>query len=181
MHPVQIYSFVLGGMLALLLFYQVSSSVLSWAQRRTIFYVFKHLVYPLFLKRHLLLGPTTRWETMLILLYWTGTAICNVIGVKSLPEAGLRAGSISVFHLIPLLLSDRLCFAADLFGLSPQLFRKCHTSLGLMATAQAIIHVAIFLSKNPFQVHRTTHFYGLLVSQTPFHLGLFHANSFLRP
>lgn len=114
-------------------------------------------------------GPTTRWETILILLYWTGTAVCNVIGVKSLPEAGLRAGSISVFHLIPLLLSDRLRFAADLFGLSPQLFQKSHTSLGFMATAQGVIHVAIFLSKTPFQVQQTTHFHGLLVSRTPFH------------
>lgn len=56
MHPVQIYSSILGGMLALLFLYQISSRILSWAQRRTIFYIFKYLVYPLFLKRRLLFG-----------------------------------------------------------------------------------------------------------------------------
>ena len=168
MHPVQIYSFIVGGILALLFLYQASANIVSWVQRRTIFYIFKYLIYPVFFKRHLLLGPTSRWQTILMVLYWAGTAVCNVIGVKSLSEAGLRAGSISVFHLIPLLLSDRLPLAADFLGLSPQSFQRAHTSVGFMATTQGIIHVVVFLSHKSFQLQQSSHFYGLLVSKTSF-------------
>ena len=164
MNPVQIYSIAAGGILGLLLLFQASSIISTWIQKRTLFYVLKYIVYPVFLKRRSLVGPIGRWHILLMFLYWVGTAACNILGVASLPEAGLRAGSISVFHLIPLLLSDRLSLAADLLGLTPQSIRKCHTSVGLMAIVQGIIHVVIiFRNKSINFQEEPSHLYGLVV------------------
>ena len=167
MNPIQIYGIAAGSILGLLLLCQTSSIISKWIQKRTLFYVLKYVIYPVFLKRRSLLGPVGRWHILLIFFYTAGTAVCNVLGVVSLPEAGIRAGSISIFHLIPLLLSDRLALAADLLGLRTQSLRKCHTSIGLMAIVQAIIHVVIHLSNNPISFREQSPLYGFIVCLFP--------------
>lgn len=163
MNPVQIYSIAAGGILGLLLIFQASSIISTWIQKRTLFYVLKYVVYPVFLRRRSLIGPIGRWHGLLIFLYWASTAVYNVLGVVSLPEAGIRAGSISVFHLIPLLLSDRLGLAADLLGLTSQSIQKCHTSVGLMAIVQGIIHVVIIFRYKTISFQEPSHLFGLMV------------------
>ena len=163
MQPVQIYSIAAGSVLFILFLYRVSSVIFLWIQRRTIFYVLKYLVYPVFLKRRLVYGPTSPWETLLILLYWSGTAACNLVGITSFSDAGLRAAAISLCHLVPLLFSDRLCIGAYILGISPRSIRKLHTSFGVMAVVQGIAHVAIYISRNALHIEQTLHLYGLLV------------------
>ena len=114
-----------------------------------------------------------RWRALLTLLYWLGTGACNIIGVRSLPEASNRAGTISIIHLIPLLFSDRLSFAADLLGLPLHSYLNLHGAMGFMTFVQGAIHILLFLLRNPLRTGNTVQFYGLLVrSFTP--LNLYH-------
>lgn len=163
MDPTQIYGIVAGGMFLALFLYRTCSQISDWVQDRTVFYVFKYLVYPLLFRRRGLFGPITRWRAILIFVYWLGTFLCNVIGVKTLPQASKRAGVLSVLHLIPLLFSGRLSFAADLLGLSLRPYIRLHGLLGLMAFCQGLTHVLIHVTHNIFRITDAVQFSGLLV------------------
>jgi len=163
MDSVPIYGIAAGGVVTVCLLYCTSSYISHWIQDRTLFYVFKYLVYPIIIRRTRLSSPISRWHAILMTLYWLGTAVCNVARVDTVVQAGNRAGALAVLHLVPLLCTNRAAMAADLLGISLQTFMRLHTSFGLMALLQSLIHVVIFLTQNTFNVRESLHFYGLLV------------------
>ena len=163
MDPAQIYGIVAGGMFAFLFLLRLYETLLRWIQNRTLFYIFKYLIYPTLYRRRRFLEPITRWQLFLTLVYWLGTATCNVVGVRSISCAWNRAGVLSVLHLIPLLFSSRLSFAADLIGLSLTNYFKLHKSLGFMAILQGLIHILIYVTHHKFRISNPVHIYGLLV------------------
>ena len=160
MEPVKIYSLAAGGMFALVFLYSVSLSISRWIQNRTIFYILKYLVYPIFIRRTRLSAPFSRWRAVLTVAYWVGTAACNFIGVKTSAQAGSRAGSLATLHLVPLLLTSRVSFAADLLGVSLQIIISLHTSIGLMALVQSVVHAAFFLLTTPLILRKDFIFTG---------------------
>jgi len=162
-NPVQIQGLAAGGIVLVLLLYKMSAYISRWIQDRTLFYIFKYLVYPILIQRRRFLGPLNRYSAFCIGVYWISTAACNIVGVRTLPQAGNRAGSLAVLHLVPLLFSGRLSFAADLLGFSLQTYFRLHNSIGIMAFTQTFIHITIFLANNAFLIHDSQHFYGLLV------------------
>lgn len=163
MNPTQIYAITAGGAFVLLVFYRISAILFLWIQDRTLFLILKHLIYPFLFKRSRFFNPQTRWRVSLTLLYWLGTAACNVVEVRSLPEASSRAGTLSTIHLIPLLFSDRLSFAADLLGLRLHSYLNLHGAMGFMTFVQDVIHILLFLLRNPLRTRESVQFYGLLV------------------
>ena len=165
MEPVQIYAITAGGVFVVLLLYCASSSISRWIQDRTLFYVFKYLIYPLLIQRRRCLAPFTRWQLLWTVIYWGLTLVCNLIGVRTMSQAGTRAGSLSVLHLIPLCFAGRLSVAADLLGLSWRTYVTLHSSIGVMAFLQALVHALIFVTHSVFLIHDTQQFYGLLVWQ----------------
>ena len=166
MDPVQIYGMTAGGIFLIFLLYCASSSICRWVQNRTLFLVFKYLVYPFLVKRNFLLSPITRWHALLIVIYLSGTAVCNVVGVTTLAQAGNRAGSLAAVHLIPLLFANRAGFAADLLGLSLQTYLRLHSSFGFMALFQSLTHIIIYLRSNPLRTRDQLQFNGLLVQSS---------------
>jgi len=163
MDPTQVYGITAGGILLALLSYRISSIMSHWIQDRTFFLMLKYLVYPFLFRRRTFLQPFSRWRFLLLTLYWSATTACNLIGVRSLTEAGTRAGVLSTLHMIPLMFSSRLSFVADLLGLSLHTFHALHGSIGFMAVVQALIHVLIFVLQNALRLREPLHFYGFLV------------------
>lgn len=86
-------------------------------QTQTLHFVLKHLVYSVVLRRRRFLGPWTRWYLVLQVFYWGVTLSCVCIGVRTLAQAGARAGTLSVIQLVPLFFGGHLDFAADLIGM----------------------------------------------------------------
>lgn len=78
-------------------------------------------------------------------------------------QAGNRAGSLAALHLVPLLFTNRPSFAADLLGISLQTYLRLHSSIGVMALLQALVHTVIFCSRNVFHINDTLQFNGFLV------------------
>jgi len=163
MDPVSIYGLAAGGICIISFLYYASSHISRWIQDRTLFYVFKYLIYPVFIKRTRLSTPFSRWHALLMALYWSGTAACNIVGVSTMVQAGNRAGALAALHLIPLLFTNRPSFAADLFGISIQTYLRLHSSVGIMALLQALVHTVIFCSRNVFQINDTLEFNGFMV------------------
>lgn len=133
MDPILIYGIAAGGVFTTCLLYCASSYISRWIQDRTLFYIFKYLVYPIIIRRTRLSSPIPRWHAILITVYWLGTAVCNLARVDTIMQAGNRAGALAVLHLIPLLYINRATMAADLLGISLQTFMRLHTSFSLIA------------------------------------------------
>ena len=166
MEPVQIYALAAGGMFVLAFFYRVSSFISHWVQDRTLFFVFKYLLYPMLIRRSRFFSPLSRWRAILLLLYSLGTAICNTVGAKSILQVGKRAGTLAILHFIPLLFSDRMGFAADLLGISLRTYVRLHASVGIMALIQSLIHIVIVVSHHSINLKDSFHFHGFLVRKS---------------
>ena len=163
MEPVSIYGIAAGGLFFLALLYRTSSYVSQWVQNRTLFYIFKYLIYPVFIRQSRFSSSVTRWQALAYLLYWSATAICNVIGVSTTQQAAQRAGTLATLHIVPLLFSNRGSLAADLLGMSLQTYNTIHKSVGLMAFLQSAIHTLILVNRKGIDLKDELQFYGFLV------------------
>ena len=162
--PVQAYALTAGGILVTVLIARLSTIIYRFLLYRTTFFLLRHFVYPLVWRRHGLVGPMTRYQLFVQLCYLTGTFVCNSIGVSSLAQAGLRAGSLSAIHFIPLFFGGHLSFVADIIGVSLQSYRSIHGSVGFMAFALALFHVVVAVSVGPrVAVNNQFYLYGIVV------------------
>lgn len=132
---------------------------------RLAMFISRHLVLPHLLPRWYLWGPVTRLQALLHCVHIAGTLTCNIFGVSSLSIARSRAGSLAVFHLMPLALAPRLGMGASLFGLSLGTYRYLHYSIGFMATLQSILHVILAVRIISFDLNNRHQRNGLIVSE----------------
>jgi hypothetical protein len=114
----------------------------------------KHLTYPYILNRHALLGPWSRADLLIQLVYLATNIFCLSFRVADISSAGLRAGTLSLINLIPLLSGPHLSFLADLLGIQLSTYRNVHRSAGFTAFALATFHVLTALAtKHPLPRH----------------------------
>ena len=125
--------------------------------------VLRHLVYPrIFRSRQLFNLNPTRAEFLFHIVHWAATATGNAYGVHNLLDAGLRAGQMSIIHLLPLFAFRQLSSVADLFGVSLSLTYTVHRSIGIMASIQGVVHAVISLHGTKWSAADSI--LGLLVS-----------------
>ena len=166
MEPVSIYGLAAGGVFLSAFLFCMWSYLSRWVQNRTLFYVLKYLIYPVFIRHNRLFSSFSRWHTLLLLSYWIGTAACNLVGASTVLQIGERAGTLATLHLIPLLFSSRGSFAADLLGISLHTYTRLHKCIGIMALLQSLIHTAIFIIHSGLNLKDGGHFNGFLVRAT---------------
>ena len=138
----QIFACGLLGLLSLLILAHTLSHLLHISrERRSAVYgkLLRHLLYPRLFTNHHSANPT-KAAALLYITHWIGTGFCNAWGIRTTSEAGLRAGSIAIIHLIPLLMAPQLSFASDVLGVPLATYERLHRSLGLMAAVQGIFH-----------------------------------------
>ena len=146
MNPSLIYAAVAGGIAASLLVLQFSRYIYHFHQRTVSVLLLRHLVYPLLIDGHALVGPWTRGVISLQLLYWITTIFCSTFRVSSLAEAATRTGTLSLVNLVPLYFGFHLAFIADLLGVSLRLWKGLHGSIGVVAFVLAVAHATIHLA-----------------------------------
>lgn len=141
--PPSVYATALGGFFVFVLALCLLTRVVGCAHSpRTQIWVHRHLQAEV-LKRTRLTSPVSRGDLIVQALYWCGTACYNLIGVTSTDEASRRAVAAGIFNSVPLLLGDRLDFAASAFAVSRQTYRKIHNTIGLMTVVQMSVHVGL--------------------------------------
>lgn len=165
----QIYAITAGGILVSILLWRIISLLL----RRVIpllsrfnikHFLLEHVFYPYLFQRLQIFRPITWAEICFQIIYWVGTLVCNLVGVHNAAEAGRRAAALSLANLIPLFLSHHLGLAATTAGLPLHTILRLHFTASVMAVGQALIHICIRLSKQPFSISRPIDIYGLVVS-----------------
>ena len=163
MEASEIYALAAGGILVILLVYRFISFLFHQRYNGVVSLFFKHVLYPYVCRRFRYFGPISRMQLIIQTVYWSGTLLCNVVKVKGLSEAGLRAGTLSVINLMPLLLANPLGFAADLLGLSLRHFLRLHGTIALMTFLQGAFHLSAILIRKRFSINDPIQFPGLLV------------------
>ena len=123
-----------------------------------------YLKYPTIISRGRWAGPISREELMLQLLHTASTVAFNGIGVKSIKQAGARAATLSVIHLIPLFFGTHLSFAADILGFSLRTYRIMHRSIGVSAFILGLFHVLVVIAQGPRLVVDRFILSGIVVS-----------------
>lgn len=163
MEPARIYTILMGGVFVIL---TVINSILRLSQFISNYrlLVLGYLVYSIFLRRHYVLGPWSRFGLLIRLSYLAVNVFFGLFKVTTISDAQLRTGTLSLINLLPLYLGTHFGFIADLVGVSIGSFRAIHASSGLMATLLGCTHLALSVANsvsNNLQSARRT--YGLIV------------------
>lgn len=145
-----IYTYVAAGILVLLLLQRYVLQICKAVFNPCLFILFsRHLILLYLFCQWGFLRPISWLHAGLHVLHLGGTLTCNILQVHDISAACLRAGSLAVLHLIPLLFVPNLNLAAEIFGISLSVYHHLHHALGWMTILQTALHVA-------FAVHRMT-------------------------
>lgn len=105
----------------------------------------KHGSLPLVLRRRPLIGPITRLQVLTHVLYGAGTLVANLAHIRNRSDAASRAASLSVLHLVFVLVSVHQSLTADVLSLSRSACHRLFQSMAWMAGIQALVHVTIII------------------------------------
>ena len=143
-----IYAIIIGSSFGLLLLIN-SLPLIARLVRYLSPLVSKHLIYRYILHRHRLLGPWSRADVLVQLMYIAGNICCFEFWDTTISQVGLRAGTLATINLIPLFAVPHLGTLADLLGVTINTFRQIHRSAGVMAVMLTIFHVLVMLASRP--------------------------------
>lgn len=152
MNPTSIYAIAAGGVVVLLI---VIKSLVSVEQvlRALALLTAKHLTYPYLVRRHRLLGPWSRADVLLQLIYYTINIFCMTFGVTSVKEAGARAGTLAMINMSPSFFGFHLSFLADRLGISLSNYRRIHRMMGWISFVLGLIHTLSVIHDDPSYLH----------------------------
>jgi hypothetical protein len=147
--PEAIYRAVLGLTAFSFLLYRLTLYTCSFLSTSPFFssrvrpFLLRHVIYARSYWRFLGFGCTSRMHTILTIVYYAGTGICNVVRVHSIQDAGNRAAKLSLINLFPMFLGGGYEFTARLLRISLYSYGFLHRSFTLVALFEALAHVII--------------------------------------
>ncbi len=163
MDVTQLYAIVAGGLFALLTVLNFCFRLWKITQKCSAV-VLRYIVYPLFLRRHRLMGPWSRSGFLLRFAYIAANIFCSGFRIVSVPEASNRTGTLSLINMLPLFLGPHLSFLAVMMGLSLHNFQAVHGSSAFVSVLLSAAHTGLGLSgSGAYSFHEPSHLYGLIV------------------
>jgi hypothetical protein len=105
-------------------------------------FLVRHFIYPYCLSRHRLVGPWTRWDTLLAISYSIINTLCLLLPRPSIDHISRMAGQIALLNTLFLFTPNIMLFA-DILGMSLSTYRKLHRLLAVTALLMMCLHVII--------------------------------------
>ena len=152
MNPTSIYAIAAGGVVVVLIIIKSLVSVEQVLCALALL-VAKHFTYPYFVRRHHLLGPWSRADVFLQMIYFTINMFCMTFGVTSVKEAGARAGTLAMVNMSPSFFGFHLSFLADLLGIPLSNYRRIHRMTGWMSFVLCLVHALSVIHGDPSYLH----------------------------
>lgn len=150
MESTTLYATALASAFALWILFRILVRLFHLAKLLLAVLVVKHLIYPYLYRRRHMVGVTTRFQVLAVMLFITGNVFSLATGVKSTTQVGSRAGTLAVVNLLGLLVSPRFSLLADSLGISSRSFVQIHRWIGRITMIHTIIHVlSIVIERNP--------------------------------
>ncbi|KAF7166678.1 hypothetical protein CNMCM6106_002394 [Aspergillus hiratsukae] len=139
------------------------TNVISCLGNRSIRHILlSYLVYPRLPVRLLGIDSLSPLQIIFLVLFLTGTTVCNWIEIDTLSQASNRAAQISLALLFPLFLSGGREYPARLLGITLETYGFVHRITGLVSVVEATVHVAIVSRNIKFDSSNPAHFSGLV-------------------
>ena len=153
MTPTEIYALATGGILVLVLSNRLAAAVWRFTLRsellhkaqRLLHKVQQHLTLHYAVHRHRYIHPISYAKLLCILVFVSGLAVINVFGVRDFATASRRAGFIVITNLPFLFLASQLPFAADIVGVSIDVYYVMHRWLSVIMFVEVGVHLAFAL------------------------------------
>jgi hypothetical protein len=168
MDSTQIYAIGVGAVFVSLILVNkfISSCVKPKPFMKTISVLARrYFAYPELIRRHRYLGPWSPADVVMQLSYVAVNVFC--LKTTSVQMAGLRAGTLSLVNMIPLLASLHISFIADILGIRLASYQRIHRLAGIMSSFLLVLHVlTVFTSRTAFPLHVVENLWGLIVSFT---------------
>lgn len=164
MDVTQIYAIVAGSLFAVLT--TINFCIHLWAMFQTYAgWILRHIVYPFFLRRHLVVGPWSRRGFILRSIYILTNIFCSVYRTNSILEAGNRTGILSLINLMPLFFGPHLDFLAGLMGVSLHNMHTVHGSAAVVSVLLSAAHAIFSVLDGKWKTLAwSSHVCGLIVS-----------------
>lgn len=163
MDLITVYATAAGGIFVTLLLMRVASSLMSLTSIISV-RASKHLTYPYLLNRHHIVGPWTRANVFLYLVYGVVNVFCIAFRVTSATGVGRRAGTLSLINMAFLFPTLHLGLLADILGISLKACRHIHRAVGWTATVLLSLHIVIAtVVQEKFTLHDPGNLSALIV------------------
>ena len=148
MDVTQFYAIAAGSCIALV--FMVRTLIrLRWLLKPGDGLLRKHLLYPLLLRRHRLLGPWSRAQVALQVIYLAANIFCICFKVSTASGAATRAGHLSLINMVPAYFGLHLSFICTLLGVSLPTYRRFHASTGTVSVLLGLLHTVINAVRKP--------------------------------
>ena len=148
MDAIQYYAIAAGGCITLL-FVVCTLTRLSWLFIPFMILLRKCFLYPLLLRRHRFLGPSTCAQMVFELIYFAVNAFCAFFKVSTMSDVATRAGHLSLINMVPAYFGFHLSFVCTLPGVSLLRYRLFHASTGTMSIMLDVLHAIISTAAKP--------------------------------
>ena len=160
MNPINWYALSIALPIGALAFYQVG--------RLFQFRLWKHLFYPLFIRRRYW-SSVTRTEAMLLMIYFIVNGLglgLGIRGASDIATLATRAGAMAMVNLIPLFLGGRTNSLSNFLNVPLQTYYLIHHWVGRMAVLQALAHVGLMVGLEGLPRTGSNTASGALVSES---------------
>lgn len=144
----QAYAIIVGGCFCLRLLIN-SLPLIARLVRYLSPLISKHLIYRYIFHRHRFLGPWSRANGLMQLIYIITNICCLKFWDTTISQAGLQAGTLAMINLIPLFAVPHHNTLADLLGVTIRTFRQIHRSAGVIVVVLTIFHVLFMMASQP--------------------------------
>ena len=160
----QYYATAAGGIVIIFVLVNFLPHITRLAKHISLL-ISKHLTYPYLFHRHRFLGPWSRADVLVQLVYIAANIICLTFQVSTISKSSLRAGTLSLINTILAFAGPHLGFLADLLGLSMSTYRHLHRSAGIMSCSLTFFHVFVAVASQPsFGLDLPQNLFAVIVS-----------------
>lgn len=168
MNFLAIYAIAAGGILGTLFLVRIGPSLMSLSSTASVM-ISKHLSFPYILSRHKLVGPWTRANVLLYMVYLAVNIFFVAYQGPSAVGFGRRAGTLSLINMGFLVLATHLSFLADILGVSLQTCQRIHRAVGYTTSGLLAFHIIVTLAirQETFPLNDERNLFALIVRDNP--------------
>lgn len=143
-----VYAISIGVIFGALGLYQSLKMISRPVQKLFIFFILKHLCYPLLLIRRRGTSNMSRLHGVYLTIYVAANVLCSAIGVSSWDLFGQRVGHLAMVNIIPLCMGGRTNLIANLFHLQLREYGLMHRWIGRVCVLEGIAYGVVTLTRS---------------------------------
>ncbi|KAI9886475.1 MAG: hypothetical protein M1823_001725 [Watsoniomyces obsoletus] len=134
------------GLMGILILRRIGLLLIAFFRAYGLFYLLKHVFYPVLFKRRNGCDSITRLQALIILIYVAANGVAMGVGIRSASQLQSRASTLAIVNLVPLFFGGRMNIWIDHLGMSLQSYYLVHHWMGRAVVVQGLVHAGLAIS-----------------------------------